>query len=271
MEMKHKVITLFLLAAGMMPTGLLAEPSSAKKPDVVWSKNMNSGTGLYSRSRNGSSHAIFLELDAAYYYGDVENRGLAVAMGPLFAENIGGIARIGYVMPVNSIVGIRYSLGGGMLRGNNYKYADQFAGSDTPLAYRQFESWMVNGAVGAEFYPVPNSGFYLYVGVMLNYSHISFDYNDPLYSGTNNSFLPMIPIEIGYQFHLGKGWRLNAHLGLAQGLLDTENCSLDGFPHVDGNISMSQSANRMADGWFNVGIAISYSWQRCETCRISRY
>ena len=269
--MKSRNIILLLLALFLMPVAeLCAEPEPYKKPDLVWAKRMNKTTGLYARRQNGQAHAVSLTLDAAYYYGDVENWGLAMVGGPLL-DNISGIAKVNYTQPVGTIINIRYSLGAGLIRGDNSYYAQRNEG----LSYRKFNSVTALAAVGVEVYPIPDAGFYIYAGLMFDYSHINYTYSK-IYNGTNESFLPMIPIEIGYQFYLGRSWLMNVHVGAAQGLLDTETFNLDGYPHrhITSNgtvIPMGLSHNRLADGWFNLGITISYSWHNCETCRIRRW
>ncbi|MBR1809669.1 MAG: hypothetical protein IJ776_09830 [Paludibacteraceae bacterium] len=264
-----------------------AEPVPYNKPDLVWTKSANSRTGRYITKGTSVAQAISLTLDAAYYYGDVENRGLALAGGPLFADNICGMAKINYSQPVASMLNIRYSIGGGVLRGNNERYADKMYATDSPLSYRKFQSWILNGAVGVEIFPIPEAGFYIYAGVMLNYSNVRMDYGksapdgDWLYNWKNNSFLPMIPVELGYQFKLKKSWLMNVHLGFAQGLGDTETLNLDGYPHdFSGRGSgtaaglsgtMGKSTKQWFDGWFNVGVTISYSWHNCEICRLRKW
>ncbi|MBQ8100558.1 MAG: hypothetical protein IJ169_04640 [Paludibacteraceae bacterium] len=284
---RKRIIIIAVAALLLLPAPrVFAEADPYKKPDIVWTKRMNTYTGLYSKRQNGVANAISLTLDAAYYYGDVENRGLAVAGGPLFAENISGMGKINYTQPVASILNIRYSVGGGILRGNNQKYADKLWNTETPLSYRKFDSWILNASVGVEVYPIINAGFYIYAGLMFNYSNVTMNYgkNGPdgewLYSWKNNSILPMIPVEIGYQFNLGKSWLLNAHIGIAQGIGDTELLNLDGYPHdfsargtkAGGGLGAGgTSTKQWFDGWFNVGITISYSWHNCEICRLRQW
>lgn len=270
----------------LIPVMLWAEPYN--KPNITWSKTMNSRTGRYVSKGSSMDHSVSLALDAIYYYGDVENHGLAIAGGPLFADNIGGMAKFNYHQPVSSIVKMRYSLGGGYLRGNNQVYAEKY---DTPSS-RKFNSWVLNAAVGVDIFPIIDNGFYIYVGFMFNYSNVNFFYNDipnPAASMTwsNHSFLPMIPVELGYQFTLGKGWSMNVHVGVSQGLVDGDTFNLDAWPHHKvyddyPNIVGTKAAggydgpngNRTGhcfDGWFNLGVTISYSWHKCEICRLRKW
>ena len=283
MKTLRKLLFLLLLA---LPMCAFAEADPYNKPDIVWTKNASSHTGRYTTKGTTVAHAISLTLDAAYYYGDVENRGLAVAGGPLFADNICGMAKINY-SPVASILNIRYSLGGGVLRGNNEKYADKLYTTENPLSYRKFQSWILNGAVGVEIFPIADAGFFIYAGVMFNYSNVTMDYgkdapgSDWKYNWKNNSFLPMIPVEIGYQFKLKKSWLMNVHVGIAQGLGDNQTLNLDGYPHdlkergtgtaAGMSGTMGTPTKQWWDGWFNVGITISYSWHNCEICRLRKW
>ena len=92
---RKRIIIIAVAALLLLPAPrVFAEADPYKKPDIVWTKRMNTYTGLYSKRQNGVANAISLTLDAAYYYGDVENRGLAVAGGPLFAENFSGMGKI---------------------------------------------------------------------------------------------------------------------------------------------------------------------------------
>lgn len=283
----NKTKKIFLLLLLTVPMLVMAEADPYNKPDIVWTKKANSHTGRYVTKGNTVAHSISLTLDAAYYYGDVENRGLAVAGGQLFADNVCGMAKVNYTQPIASMLSLRYSLGGGVLRGNNEKYADILYTSDSPLSYRKFQSWILNAAVGVEIFPIPDAGFFIYAGLLLNYSNVRMDYGkagpsgDWLYNWKNNSFLPMIPVEIGYQFKLKKSWLMNVHVGIAQGLGDNGTLNLDGYPHdfkargTGTAAGMTGTAGTVTkqwwDGWFNVGITISYSWHNCEICRLRKW
>lgn len=286
---KKLLVVLLQVVLVVAPTMMFAEPVPYNKPDIVWTKSASSHTGRYVTKGSTVANSISLTLDGVYYYGDVENRGLAVAGGQLFADNVCGMAKVNYSQPVASMLNMRYSLGGGMLRGNNEKYADKMFESGSPLSYRKFQSWILNAAVGVEIFPIPDAGFYVYAGLMFNYSNVRMDYGksapgaDWQYNWKNNSFLPMIPVEVGYQFKLKKSWLMNVHLGFAQGLGDTETLNLDGYPHdIGGNIRGTASAAGLSgsagsgtkqwfDGWFNVGVTISYSWHNCEVCRLRKW
>ena len=217
-----------------------------------------------------------LTLDALYYYGDVENRGFAVFNGPLFLDNLSGLGKFNFTHRVGRYTHLRYTLAGGFINGSNEKYADQAAGTDKPLSYRSFHSWVVNGSFGVEVYPVQHIGLYLYAGVLFNYSRIEYSHWKTLH-GEMDAYLPMVPFEIGYAFRMSDNWFINVHLGWTQGLCDKDGWSLDAFPHMhvdkDGTertigLAPSSYVNKMADGWFSLGITISYTWQnKCITCQ----
>lgn len=213
-------------------------------------------------------------LDGLYYYGDVENRGFAMFNGPI-ADNFCGLGKFSVTHRVGNFTHMRYTIAGGVINGDNTKYADKMATTNTPLSYRNFHSWVVNGSVGVEIYPVHNTGFYLYAGFLFNYSNLNYTFWK-IYHGKQECFLPMIPLEVGYAFRMSENWYINVHLGWTQGLCDKDGWSLDGFPHKhvlsDGTeltmgLPPSSYVNKMADGWFSLGITVSYTWQKkCITC-----
>lgn len=126
------------------------------------------------QSKYDWDYTTSLTVDALYYYGDVENRGFALFGGTLLLENWSMLGKFSFTHRVGRYTHLRYSLAGGFINGSNEKYADKLAGTDKPLSYRSFHSWVVNGSFGAEVYPIPDIGFYLYAGVLFNYSHVSY-------------------------------------------------------------------------------------------------
>lgn len=225
----------------VFPVSAFAEPEPYKSSNVVWSNKANSQTGNRVIALNRVTNRLSLSVDGLYYFGDVESPGFVFSKA-YFDNNTSAWGRLSYSHLVSRHINMRYSLGGGFLRAENKD------GS------KSFDSWILNGAVGIEYFPVEKSGFYIYAGVMFNYSNLyGWQYKGDEKKG--NAYLPMIPIEIGYQFTLKDNWLMDIHIGGAQGLADTDNICLDGF----GNGTLGSGA-KWADGWFNLGITISYGW-----------
>ena len=262
--MKNRLSIIAVVAVCLSTLGSSAVFAQAyKKPDVVWTQNMNGRTGLYTHKTSAVAQAMSLTLDAVYYYGDMEKGGI----NGIHPENIGGVAKINYAQPLNEFFNLRYSIGLGYLRGDNSNYL----GEDEPAdRLRSFNSLIAQASVGAEFFPIPGAGLFIYAGVLLNYSHPHQTYTSrgTLYNRETNCFLPMIPIEIGYQFNLTRSWLMNVHLGVVQGVCDVDVFSLDGWPI---NMNIPHTENKWADGYFNIGITLAYTWHNCETCRLIRW
>lgn len=286
--LKRVFFTFLLLLFISQNLIVCAEPASYNKSNIVWNKTVDSRSGRYVSKSGSVFPSVSLTLDGAYYYGDNENPGFAWLKQPSLVENIGGMAKLNYSQPITSLLNIRYSVGGGLLRGSNEKYADKVFATDQQTTYRKFQSWILNAAVGVEIFPIPDNGFYIYAGILFNYSNVNTHYGklspetDWLFNWNNNSFLPMIPIEVGYQFSLNNNWMMNVHIGISQGFGDTDVLNLDGFPHkfpdeIRGTGSFAgyradgTTTGRFFDGWFNVGITFSYSWHKCEVCRLLKW
>ena len=68
---------------------------------MVWSKTPNKRTGLYTTRNPYTSNGFFITANAMYYFGDVDNGGVAFN-GGFNKENLsyGGSLIIGYIMPM---------------------------------------------------------------------------------------------------------------------------------------------------------------------------
>ncbi len=259
-SMKSREIIVGLIA--IICLGLVPSTAYAAKPavyDLVWTKKANKRTGLYVSKVNTIADNLSLHLDGLYYYGDMEAAGISLAAPNL--GNLGFGATINYHQGVTPYIKMRYSVGAGFLQGDNQHYSAYVA---TP---RAFQSAFGRAAFGVEYYPIRHKGLYLYLGLALQYSYISYDIHS--IEGNEHSVLPMIPFEIGYNFEVGKSWHIGVHAGIAQGLLDMPNSNLDAWPSETGGFGTSK-VNRFADGYFQLGISLTYSWHECESCRLAR-
>ena len=290
---KFKYITLALLG------GLLifspAMMAKAQGDRIVWSERQSKKTGLYTTKNYFVTNGVSLSFNAMYYFGDVDNMGVAFN-GGFNKENVsyGGSFVFGYLMPVGNHCNMRYTLMGGTLRGNNKEKFDKLTKPRDD--YRKFQSVIIQPAVGVEYYPFSNAGFFLYGGIALTASIITnyeFYYyystpqgrvraDEPL-SGKTFGFLPMIQLGLGYSFRLSQSWNLSLEFMLQEGLIDTHYMNLDAWPLAGSqnnkNIALGNSFGTWVDeegkkhihwndGWFQLGITISYRWRNCEHCRI---
>ncbi len=244
-----------------------ASPVKKSRADVVWTKKPSRINGLYTQQNTAIAYGLTVSANGLYYYGDVDRRGLAMN-GGFQTQNVtfGGAAAFAYLMPAGRHTNWRFSLNLGTLRGDNSKsYAD---------SYRKFNSIFGELAAGVEWFPFPTAGFYLYGGVALAYSYIHYDYMTA--RGARSSVLPLIPLEIGYDFKIGRSLGIKINFSVHQGIIDTPSCNLDGYPMTAAQNSAGLDfgrggGNQWADGFFQIGLGITYRWHNCETCRRYRW
>jgi hypothetical protein len=104
-----------------------------------------------------------------------------------------------------------------------------------------------------------------------------------LLRGKTFGILPMVQLGIGYSWRLTPSWAISAEIMLQEGLIDQHYMNLDGWPMagsqnsdgVDlGGLGLTyvnrkgQKTLHWNDGWFQVGVTISYRWNNCENCAI---
>lgn len=238
-----------------------------EQTDLVWTKQVNKRTGLYTKQNDAIANGLTISFNTMYYYGDVDRGGLAFN-GGFQKQNVsfGGAATFAYTMPSGRHTNWRFGLSAGALKGDNsFSYPDR---------YRKFNSIFGEASVGIEWYPFSQAGLYLYGGIALTYSHITYDFMAA--KGKANTILPMVPLEIGYDFKIGKSWGLKINVALHQGLCDTPHCNLDAYPmegsqNQDGVSFGRGGGNKWADGFFQVGLSLTYRWHNCETCRLYKW
>ena len=248
--------------AGQVPHG--ANPAKFNKP--VWGKKPHQRTGLYSVKNPNIANGVSLNVSALYYYGDVDQLDQAFVHGFQMQNlSFGGGLHFNYAHPMGRFFNWRFSLGAGFLHGNDStrnKVTEK--GELEILGKGKFHSIFGEAAAGLEFYPLPRAGFYIYAGLGINVSYINYEfYKYP--AGNTVSVLPMLPLEIGYNFYLGSSCFLGISIGVHQGLLDMGNANLDAWP------LQSTSVFQWGDGYFVAGISFAYRWRNCEVCRHSKW
>jgi hypothetical protein len=286
-----------LLLLGLFLLGSPALMAAKKEPirRVVWNDKQSKRTGLYTTSNYFVSNGVSFAANAMYYFGDVDNEGVAFS-GGFNSNNLsyGGSFVFGSLMPVSRHCNMRYSLMVGTLSGNNKTKFEKLA--EPRDDFRKFRSVILQPAVGVECYPFSNAGFYVYGGIALAVSFIT-NYEFYYYarhegtsqktrevvSGKTFGFLPMVQVGIGYTWQLPESWTIGVELMLQEGLVDTKYMNLDGWPMAgsqnSAGVDLGQSwgtyINRYGhkdihwnDGWFQLGITVSYRWRNCERCRI---
>ena len=260
---------------------------------ILWSKHRNKQTGLYTTRNPHVTHGFSVTANAMYYFGDADNEGVAFN-GGFNKENLsyGGSLIFAYLMPVGNHSNMRFSMMGGKLNGNNKVKFDNLALPRDD--YRKFSSYIIQPAVGVECYPFSTAGFFLYGGIALTASIIDnyeFYYYKSVPSGKERrlvqgktfGFLPMIQLGLGYNWKISRSWSLGVEVMIQEGVIDTHYMNLDAYPlapsqNGDG-VSMGGSFGtyidrygkeqlRWNDGWYHLGITITYHWSKCEKCQI---
>ena len=291
MSKRTSIITILL--GILLLTSPLVQAAGGSRSRLVWTKKQNSRTGLYTTKNYFVSHGVGGSIGALYYFGDVDNIGLAFN-GGFNVKNlsIGGGLHIMYQLPISNHCNMRFALMGGTLSGNNKAMYEKL--SEPRDDYRKFNAFFIQPAVGVQYYPFNSVGFYLYGGLALTGSIITnyeFYYYPnvggkrvrDLVDGKTFGILPMIQLGIGYTFSLNESWSLGLEFMIQEGLLDTYYMNLDAFP-----LAASQNGKgvelgsgtgiwsknpgsgkvRWNDGWFQFGITFTYQWRNCERCRM---
>ena len=233
----------------------------------VWGKKVGS-SGLYTIRNQSVASGVSLSLNAMYYYGDIDMLDQAFIHG-FQPQNLslGGSLHFGYLRPLGRHCNWRFTLGGGYLHGNDSaRHTVNKKGETVEAGKGLFKSVFLEGNAGIEYYPFPRAGFYLYAGLGLAVSFINYDfYKYGIPAGSTVSVLPMLPLEIGYNFYLGGSFYLGISVSVHQGLMDLGHCNLDAWPLE------KTSVFQWGDGYFQIGLCFSYRWHNCETCRVLKW
>ena len=277
----HHILTILsvtLLCCVLAPTNAFAEAKEGQQQNSrvayynkpVWGKKTNRQTGLYTVKNRNIASGVCLNFNAMYYYGDIDMLDQAFLHG-FQPQNlsIGGGLHFGYLRPLGRFCNWRFSLGFGLLHGNDSARYEMQDDVKVPVGKGKFNSVFGEAAAGVEFYPFPRAGFYLYAGLGLAVSYINYDFfksrlPDPK-NGSTVSVLPMIPLEIGYNFYLGKSVFLGVSVSVHQGLMDIGHANLDAWPLE------TTSVFQWGDGYFQIGLSLSYRWHNCEACRVIKW
>lgn len=233
----------------------------------VWGKNASHQTGLYTVKNKSVASGVCMNISAMYYYGDIDMLDQAFVHG-FQPQNLsfGGGLHFGYLHPLGRFCNWRFTVGAGYMHGNDSSRYDIKDDIKIPAGKGWFKSIFGEANAGVEFYPFPRAGFYIYAGLGLAVSYIEYDFfksrlPEPK-DGTTISVLPMLPLEIGYNFYLGGSVFLGVYASVHQGLLDMGHANLDAWPLETTHVF------QWGDGYFQLGISFSYRWHNCEACRL---
>lgn len=290
--MNSKHFTLFLLVS-LLLVSPFAQASRPGRDRVVWTKTPNGRTGLYTTQNYFVSHGVSLNFSGLYYFGDVDNEGIAFH-GGFNPKNmsLGGGLQFNYNLPVGNHCNLRFGLMGGTLRGDNKAKFENIDRDD----FRKFHSWFIQPAVGVEYYPFSRAGFYIYGGLAFTasiidnyefyyYKRVGNEKVRTLLEGKTQGFLPTLQLGLGYSWALTAAWTLSVELMVQEGLIDTYYMNLDAYPMDPGQNSDGATLGspfgkwvdkngvehiHWNDGWFQLGLTISYRWRNCEYCRHSQ-
>lgn len=263
-----------------------AEPEEPTESEFAWTSKPNSRTGLYTTRNYFITNGVSVSLNLMYYFGDVDNVGVAFNGGfNKYNLSYGGALSVQYLLPVSHHLNMRFSLGAGKLNGNNAYIISRNLRPDGTHRddYKKFDSWFIQPAAGVEIYPFSKAGFYLYGGIALAASHIKFEKGTinfesdgstikdltPNTNDTTWSFLPMVQLGLGYSIRLAKSWTMNIEVMGQLGVCDLPRMNLDAWPLPDTE-AKGYVNNKAPDGWFQVGVTFTYRWRNCERCRLNK-
>ena len=163
----HSIVLIWALLV------LISTVSAADSKRQVWRQRSNSRTGLFTTKNYFVTEGVSLNVSGLYYFGDVDNEGVAFHGGfNLNNLSLGGGLQFSYQIPAGNHCNIRFGIMGGTLRGNN---EEKFKSLPDPRDdYRRFHSVVIQPSVGVQYYPFTNAGFYLYAGIGVS-ARISMD------------------------------------------------------------------------------------------------
>lgn len=283
MNTRTKIILVLVLAWLMVPGLVTGKQRERKK---IWSDRPSPEYGLYTVKNYFVSHGVNINANALYYFGDVDNEGVAFNGGfNLDNLSLGGSLLFAYNLPTGNHCNLRFALMGGTLRGNNEL---KFKTLNPPRDdFRKFSSILIQPAVGVQYYPFVRAGFYLYGGVAFTASIIrsyEFYYNKKisgsqterrLLQGKTFGLLPMVQLGLGYSWRLTESWVMSAEIMLQEGLIAWPLAASQNSDQVELGGSFGTYTDRYGkqqlhwnDGWFQFGLTITYQWNTCEHCRI---
>lgn len=293
--MKNRVLLIPIFAAIML---MMAPYIEAKQghDNIVWTKRPGSRTGLYTTQNYFVSNGVSISAFGMYYFGDVDNEGVAFNGGfNLNNLSLGGGLNFAYQMPAGNHCNLRFSLLGGTLRANNEL---KFNSLPEPRDdYRRFNAIVAQPAFGVQYYPFSNAGLYLYGGVAITasiitnyefyyYKRVGSQKERTLLQGKTYGILPMVQLGLGYSWRLSASWSLSLEFMVQEGLLDQHYLNLDAYPMAAGQNSdgvelggtgltyinrYGKETLHWNDGWFQLGLTLTYHWRNCETCRLNTY
>lgn len=262
------ILLLFLLFCG----NISAENASSSRKEetaiVVQRKTPSTKTGLYIRRIPTTKRGIGLTFNALYYYGDVDMLGIAFKEGWQPQNlSLGGSIKFDYLHQIGRTTYVRASILGGYLHGNDSsRTIVNNEGVKVPVGKGSFSNTFGELSAGVEWYPFPKAGFYTYLGLGLSLNVIDYDFSRLGYEPDRMvNLVPMLPIEIGYNFDIARGFCICISASVHQALLDVPHCNLDGYP------MQKSSRFQWGDGYFALGISFSYRWHECEPCRLTKW
>ena len=280
---KHIVINIMLSLMGIafvVPNAYADAKSQGDKAEQAhgartaqynkprWAKKPNRTTGLYSIKNRAVANGLCVGVNMMYYYGDIDQLDQAFLHG-FQPQNlsVGGSLQFAYTQPMGRFFNWRFSLNGGYLHGNDSTRMKELPdGTKVQAGKGKFQNIFGELDAGLEFYPLPRAGFYIYAGLGLSIGYINYDFSRvKIPAGNTVCVVPMLPVEIGYNFYLGGSCFLGISLGVHQALVDMANANLDAWP------VKSTSVFQWGDGYFQFGISFSYRWHNCEVCRHSKW
>ena len=281
----------FFVLCGFILSASLAQAKGANDR-VIWTKKPGAH-GLYTTKNYFVSHGVGLTAAAMYYFGDVDNEGLAFHGGfNMHNLSLGGGFTFMYNVPAGNYCNIRFGLLGGTIGGNNELKFSKLA--EPRDDYRKFDAVVIQPSVGVQYYPFSNAGLFLYGGIGVSASIITnyqfYRYvSQPsgkvrdLLEGKTYGILPMLQLGIGYSWRLTQSLALSAEIMVQEGLVDQHYMNLDAYPLAKSqnskNAEMGGTSGQWVDkdgnkhlawndGWFQAGITITYLWRNCEYCRM---
>ena len=267
---KVAIMLLFVVLVGV--SGEASAKRYIDRQSLVWTHHTDH-RGRYTGRYLFVAQGLNLTLSTNYYYGDIDYTGIAFKQGfqPNTFNFLGGVT-FTYQYPLGDYFNFRSSLGLGALRG-----AVDSVYRGYPMTFRNI---YLEPAAVVDFYPFgpyPYAwlGFYVYVGFGANVGFIHYDFGNPPGEhvvGDVVRCLPIIPFGIGWAIPFGRssGWMAHVEVGLHQGVIDTPTMNLDAYPMTkeqngvrDYGRSRQESGkrtNEWADGYFQLGLTISYRW-----------
>jgi len=200
--------------------------------------------GLYGSSRQSMvTSSVSVHLKPLYMFNDMDVFRFAL-QDAQYAKcvGMGGLLEVAYSKPFSTHALVRTS---GVV---GYVHGDASVRQNPNKGH--YRGAFGEVACGLEYYPFQDYGLYLYGGLGLQINNVTVLPERK----QHNSYhvLPIMPIEVGYKFHVSKRWYIGAAVSGHIGLVDSTWGNMDDYGDYQ--------ESHFPDGYVSFSFLVAYHW-----------